>query len=225
MPPFLVADLFPGHKHRCVRSCGRASQGLQFVPGGGGEQDRARLAALAEGRNLAGITSLLHVLPFEVAEFGHAQPPGIQQPEQNAVSGSGFQGQHLLHVRFLKDALGQAASEAGQAEGCPNVYREDSDAMPKGKEGLDAGECSGSGRGGKFVLTEHIGKSLNIGESCLSERFAGEEQESPGIGLVGALGMCASSVEPETDELGVGVLQVWAWLQGCRSRCSQSFRE
>ena len=216
MPLLFVADFFPGHEHRCVRSCRRATQGLQLVPGGGGKQNSAGLAALAEGGYLAGIAAFLYILPLQITKFGNTQPSGIQQPQQNAVPSSWFQGQHLLHVRFLEDALGQAAAEAGEPKRCPHVYGEDSDPVSEGEEGFDTGESPGAGRGGQIVLSQHIGKSLDVGEGNLGEWFASKEEESSGVGLVGALGMYASSMEPETDELGVGVLLAWRclnWVQ------------
>ena len=205
VPILLVADLLPGGKDGSLGGCPLILERLQFVPGGGGEQDGARLAALAEGGDLAGIAALLEVLPLEVTQFGDAQAAGVEQPEQDAVAFPWFEGEHLLDVGLRKDALGQSVPEAWQAEGAPDIHREDADAVAEGEEGLDAGEGAGARRGGELLLAQQVGKALHIGEGDLGQRLAGKVKEAAGVGSIGALGMTASSVEPEAEELGIGV--------------------
>jgi hypothetical protein len=122
--------------------------------------------------------------------------------------------QYVVDLGLWQNPLGQPVPHPGQAESASDIEGQVSDAVAEGQQALEGGKDAVTAGGGQ--CTERIGEALEIGKGDRGERLPFPAMEAGDVGSVGALGVNGAAVEPDIDQVivGMGLQENWHFREG-----------
>ena len=145
----------------------------------------------------------LQIPPAEAAQLAHAHAGGIEEGEDRPVPGIRLQAQDAVQIGFRQNALGQAAADCRQTEGAADIVGQVPGPVGEGQQRLDGGQRPVAARRRQFA--ERVRELLEIGQGHLQEGLAHPRQKVLDVGPVGPLGMPGPAMQPDFQQLGVGI--------------------
>ena len=192
-----------GPEDGIVGGCVRGAEAEEQFPYRSRNLNRAGDSAFAKYGNLAAVLIGLQVSPRECAQFTHSYTGSVEEREEGPVAQIRFQAQDPVEIGLGENALRQAIPEGRHAEGAAHIERQIPEPVTECQEGFDGRERAVPAGGSQ--IGQGIGKLLQPGQGNLPERLPCPRAEPFDIGPVGALGMHGPAVEPDVDELVIGV--------------------
>ena len=160
-------------------------------------------AAFSEHRHLAAIGIRLQIPPAEAAQLAHAHAGGVEEGEDRPVTEIRLQAQDAVQIGFRQNALGQAAANCRQTESAANIEWQISGPVGECEQRLNSGQRPVAAR--RCQRAERVGELLEIGQGHLRQRLAHPCQKVLDVGTIGPLSMPGPAMEPDLEQLFIGI--------------------
>jgi hypothetical protein len=114
-----------------------------------------------------------------------------------------FQAQDSVQFGFRQNALGQAVADCRQPEGAADIVGQVPGPVAESQERFDGGKSPVPA--GRRQLAERVREPLEISQGHLRKRLVDPRQKVLDVGPVGPLSVPGPAMQPNFEELAVGV--------------------
>ena len=159
----------------------------------------------AEHGHLSAGVAFLQIAPAQRDHFTHPQAAGIEQAEQGVIARLGLEREQAPNRRLTHNTLGERVLDLRQAQRGTDIKGGVADAMGKAEQGLHGAELAGLAGDGQAEGGELISERLHVAERDQRQGLGDGGQELDDIGAVSRLGVGAVAVEPEREQLIIGI--------------------
>lgn len=188
------------------------------------DQHSASLVALSEHGDLAGVVPLLQVPPLQRANLRYPKSTRIKGQRDRPVPRIRFERDDPQDFSFARDSFGESIPKARKLERPAHIEWEISKLEAEGKQAFHGAQAA-MHRRFLELFGQMVGEGLKVEQLHRPQGIVGERHEPLGFTLVGSLGVAGTTVEPECDQLLVGVGLADDLPRGFRRRTMMQVRE